>query len=139
VPADTNERGRAFAALIKDARRSRGLTQEQVFETGVVSKATIIRWESGKAERPDPDQVRALCRFLGVDPAEAAIALGYLTREELSPPEQRGYAGNPAIMRAIEALEDPLIPRAEKEQWVEYLEFLRGKARRGDADRRATG
>lgn len=138
VPNETNERGSAFAALIRDKRLHLGLTQEDVFSTGVISKSTLVRWETGRAERPDPDQVRDLCVFLRIDPAEAAIALGYLRREDVTPRDQeRGR--DPAIMRAIEALEDPNIPSSEKEQWLAYLEYLRAKARRDGAGSQATG
>lgn len=138
VPNDASERGAAFAALIREARHRAGLTQEDIFGSGVVSKSTLVRWESGRAERPDPDQVRELCQFLHIDPTEAAIALGYLTREDVRPPAGEAIR-DPAVLRAIEALEDPRLSGAEKERWVEYLEYLRDRARRGDDPRRATG
>jgi transcriptional regulator with XRE-family HTH domain len=139
VPNDAGERGTAFANLIREARRRLGLTQEQVIDGSGVSKTTLIRWEGGKAERPDPDQVRELCRFLGVDPAEAAIALGYLKREDLAPVEVQGRALDPAILEVIDTLEDPNVSEAAKVEWLKYLRFLREQSRRTGGGGRQAG
>lgn len=75
-------RGAVFAKLITDARRAAGLTQEATIARCGVAKTTLIRWETGKAERPNPDQVRTLCLALNVPPLAAAIALGFVTTVE---------------------------------------------------------
>lgn len=124
------ERGREFAKLIRDARLRRSWTQDQLVADSGVSKSTIVRWENGRAERPDPDQVQAICRSLGVNPVLAAKALGYLTEADLAPSEQ-GQTLNPNILQVIETLEDPSVPDAEKEQWIRYLLYLRDQSRRG--------
>jgi transcriptional regulator with XRE-family HTH domain len=131
VANDENDRGHAFAKLIRDARKAREMTQEQVIEGSGVSKTTLIRWESGRAERPDPEQVRMLCRFLGIDPRQAAVALGYLTAEDLGPPEVADRKLDPSILEVIQVLEDPSVPEAEKQQWIKYLLYLREQSRRG--------
>jgi transcriptional regulator with XRE-family HTH domain len=71
-----------FAALIKTAREKAGLTQSEFAERANLSRPTIARWESGKAERPDPHQVRAACEAFDISPTRAAVALGYLPPEE---------------------------------------------------------
>lgn len=83
-------RGAAFAALVVNARRDRGLTQDElIFRArglgAPVSRATVTRWEAGKAERPDPDAVRAVCAVLQIEPTRALLALGYLTDADLAP------------------------------------------------------
>lgn len=131
VPNDVPERGRNFANLIREARRNKGMTQQQVIDGTGMSKTTIIRWESGNAERPDPDQVRTVCAFLDIDPRRAAVALGYLSPDELGSPDVAGRTLDPAILEVIEALEDPNVSSAEKQQWIDYLRFLRQRSQPG--------
>jgi transcriptional regulator with XRE-family HTH domain len=78
--------GRRFATLIKDARKAKGLTQDDLSAASGVTRQTIIRYESGEASAPRSDQVRAVCSALGIDPRDATIALGFVTREELGFP-----------------------------------------------------
>lgn len=138
VPHDASERGAAFAKLIRDARRRAGLTQREVIEGSGISKTTYIRWEGGYAERPDPDQVRQMCQFLRIDPRQAAVALGYLKPEDITPGSESGRKLDPAILEVIEALEDPQLSDAEKREWIRYLRFLRQQAQPANGgDRRA--
>lgn len=127
VMANEADRGRAFADLIRNARKDKGWTQDVLVAESGVTKSTLVRWESGRAERPDPDQVKTLCRTLGLDPRLAAIALGYLDESDLNAPPPRRI--DPAILEVIEALEDPTVPTAKKEEWVEYLRYLRQRSR----------
>lgn len=99
-PRDTayESGGERLARLLKSARDARGWTQEQVADAArdilrqqgmddpSLGRQTYIRYESGTATRPAPQQLRAVCLALGVDPREAAIALGYLTREDVEAP-----------------------------------------------------
>lgn len=75
--------GEVFAATLRGARLRANLTQGQAAERCGVTRTTIVRWESGRAERPDPDALRALCAALDLDLARAVIALGYLTADDL--------------------------------------------------------
>jgi len=135
-----DDRGQAFAALMRDARKRAGLTQRQVIEqSGVIAKTTLVRWESGDAERPDPDQVRALCRFYGINPGLAAIALGYLEPADLEVDLKPGRKLDPAILEVISALEDPRLSDARKREWVEYLMYLRQQSRPGGDPSRSAG
>lgn len=126
-----DERGERFAQLIRNARRTAGVSQDDVAHHTGISRSQIIRWESGGASRPDPGYVRAVCTFLGIDPRDAAIALGYLSREE-------AYGASPRLLPAmveevIELLADPTVPDEQKNQWIDYLRFLVNKPRPSSA------
>lgn len=121
------DRGRKFADLIRDARAVRGWTQDQLVAESGVPKSTLVRWEGGRAERPDPDQVRALSRALGIDPRRAAVALGYLTQEELDRSDS-GALLDPQMLKVIRILEDPSVPAAAKREWVDYLVYLKDRS-----------
>jgi transcriptional regulator with XRE-family HTH domain len=132
-----NTRGEQFARLIRDGRARTGLSQDLLADQAGLNRSTIIRWESGDASRPDPDQVRSVCKILGIDPQQAAMALGYLRPEDLPPPG----AGRPLderILRVIEALEDPQVPESEKQEWVKYLMYLRRSAQPDGSDRQVS-
>lgn len=120
--------GDAYAHLMRDARIRKNLTQDELADLAGLNRSTVIRWESGRASRPDPQQVRAACRVLGVDPLRAAVALGYLAADDVGPPEPDRRI-DPRILEVIEMLEDPLLPPDEVERWVRYL---RQEARGGD-------
>lgn len=98
-PRDTADSGgERLARLLRNAREDRGWTQDQLVEAArdvmrqqgidapTLGRQTIVRYESGRAARPAPQELRAVCIALGVDPREAAIALGYLTREDVDQP-----------------------------------------------------
>ncbi len=111
--------GRAFATLIREARRAKGWTQEDLITQSGISRATILRWESGRVDFPRPDQVRAACQVLGIDPREVAVALGYVTRQEVDLPPPPQYTPTEAEILAI--LRDPSIPHEIKLDWRDYL------------------
>lgn len=123
VPASPSPRGDAFGALIRESRQRKGWTQDRLVEESGVSRATITRWEAGDARRPDPEQVRAVCAALGIDPRLAAVALGYLTKEDIAPSGPRARL-DPSIEEVIAILQDPNVPDATKADWVAYLKFL---------------
>ncbi len=126
VPSPEKARGERFANLIRDARNRIGLSQDELAERAGLNRSTVIRWESGDTTRPDPEQVRMVCRVLGLDPRKAAVALGFLTEEEIGPPAAR--PADPAIEEVLQVLESGQLPPAEVAQWIEYLKFLHVKA-----------
>lgn len=129
VPATQDSRGEQFARLIRDARLRKGISQDALAEATGINRSTVIRWEGGEAVRPEPDQVRAVCKYLGIDPRQAAIALGYLQPEDLvDAGAGDSQVIDPQILEVIEALEDPRLSAADKQAWVEYLRFLRSKS-----------
>lgn len=131
--------GSRFATLIKDARRRRGWTQERLAEESRVGRTTIIRWESGGTVNPVPEQVRAVCKALGIDPREVPIALGLVTREEfeLPPPEQ--VEPRPEMLDALIEEYQHAKSGREKERIADAIETLVAglRARRAEQERAA--
>ncbi|MBO3736594.1 helix-turn-helix domain-containing protein [Actinoplanes flavus] len=118
--------GERFAALIRRARKEAGVSQEDLSEATGISRSQLIRWESGKVERPEPEAVRAVCSALEIDPREAAVALGYLTHDEVFAP----FKPLPRkLQQILEVLEDPTLSKAEVDAWVSYLFYLHEKHR----------
>ena len=125
-----NDGAQTFANLIRTAREAKGWSQEQLEQaTGTggahVSVSTISRWERGQAGRPEPEHVRKVCKALGIDPRRAAVALGYLTEDEIGPP----LPLDPKVKAVLDMIEDPALPAAEREQWIGYLKYLYDRAR----------
>lgn len=129
VPTEPRSRGQEFAELIRTARTRAGLTQGELAEQTGLDRSTIIRWESGSVTRPEPDQVRAVSRRLGLPPHSAAIALGFLAPEDVES-VSADQALPPQIREVIAILEDPRISEADKNNWVDYLMFLREKVQK---------
>lgn len=121
-----------FAELIRTAREAKGWSQEQLERATAdgrgehVSVSTISRWERGQAGRPEPSHVRMVCRALGIDPRRAAVALGYLTQDEISGGDNRLSAD---LEEILAILADPAIPASAKEEWKRYLRFLQASSR----------
>jgi transcriptional regulator with XRE-family HTH domain len=115
-----SDRGRAFAALLLAARKRKGLRQEDVAERSGVSRRTLTRWEGGNAERTDADGVRAVCEVLGIDPTDAAIALGYV-----DPGPRPEPPPNPTLEEVIDMFLDDRVPDEVKWEAVRYLRYLR--------------
>lgn len=127
VPSKTNPRGENFANLIRNGRQAAGISQDALAEQAGLNRSTVIRWESGDASRPDPDQVRRVCQILHIDPRRAAISLGYLTQEEVDGVPRSTLA--PAVEEVLDILGDPTVPDTEKNEWIAYLRYLRDKRR----------
>lgn len=125
------ERGQAFARLLVTARKRRGWRQEDLVEKSGVSRRTLTRWEGGDASSVDSQKVRAVCLALGIDPREAAIALGYITEEEAGPIARHF---TPTIEEIIEMFEDPDVPEQVKFAGLQYLRYLRAQQDRPEPD-----
>ena len=138
VPTDPKSRGEEFGRLIRDGRLTLGISQEELARRAGIDRGTIIRWEAGGATRPDPDQVRGVCKELGVDPQRAAIALGYLSPDDVAKPDRGTRQLDPRILEVIDTLEDPRVPAEEKQAWVDYLRYLRQKSAPGSGHRNAS-
>ena len=59
------ENGITFAEKLKEARKSAGLTQEQLAEKLMVSRQAITKWESEKG-LPDIENLKQLSQVLGI-------------------------------------------------------------------------
>jgi transcriptional regulator with XRE-family HTH domain len=115
----------AFANLIKEGRRRRGWRQEDLVAASGVSRRTLTRWEGGDAERPDLDQVRAVCIALGIRPIDAAIALGLLNSDEIDQPPGPVRAADPIGDEIADVLQDTRVPAAAKEALLTLLRQFR--------------
>jgi transcriptional regulator with XRE-family HTH domain len=111
--------GRRFAALIREARALKGMSQGALEAASDVSRQTISRYESGAAVSPKALELRAVLAVLGVDPREAVVALGYVTREEMDLPPAAPPL-DPIVAEVQRYLNDGRLP-----DWV------RGNLRRG--------
>lgn len=117
--------GRRLATLIKGARLEREWTQEQLEDASGVSRQTIIRYESGKAAAPKPDELRRVCAALGLDLRDVVVALGYVTREELGLPPQPATV--PQILRDIaRTLNAPQIAETSKQSLLDMIGTVYG-------------
>lgn len=87
MPATTKRHLRtpriAFADLIHGARREAGLSQQALADAAGIDRATIIRWESGNASRPEGDVLRSVCQVLHLVYLEALMALGTIVVREV--------------------------------------------------------
>ncbi len=90
----TNAQGIAYGELIRDYRRKKGLSQEQLGEVANVKKNAVSAWEAGRS-RPDVATIPALCQmlempmnvFFGLEESDRSQV--FLDRfERLSPPNQ---------------------------------------------------
>jgi len=81
---DATAESTAFATFLKEARKARGVSVDDVAEHTSVTRATYFRWEGGEVASPNLRQVREVCVFLQVPPARAGIALGLLTPEDIT-------------------------------------------------------
>jgi len=116
----------SFADLISTGRRAKRWSQEDLERESGVSRSTLSRWERGLADRPEPEHVRAVCRVLGIDPRRAAVALGYLTAEEVESPARSLL--HPDIEEVLAMLEDPKLPADDRAKWIDYLKYLYQRA-----------
>lgn len=121
VPADRNALG-DLADLIRTARIGRGWTQDQLADAAEISRPTVQRYEQAKTTAPQPAQLRAIFRALGLDPRRIPVILGYVTADEMGLPPEPPRPALPADVEALAALlEDPDIPPAAKADLVEQL------------------
>ncbi len=116
-----------FGELIATARRARNWSQEDLERESGVSRGSISRWERGIADRPEPENVRAVCRALGIDPRRAAVALGYLTADEVDPSRL-----DPEVEEILQLL--PRMTPADRQTAVDYLRFLRDRQNKPEQD-----
>jgi len=117
--------GQRIAALIRTARHRRQWSQQRLSEEAGVDRQTIIRYESGRSQTPDPVQFRKVCKALGISSIDAAIALGFITREEVN----QSISLSPDLAEIVDVFTDPRIPASEKRYILEYLLWRRDRSR----------
>ncbi len=117
------ESRRQFAEAIVTARTQRNMTQDELADAADVPRSVILRWEDGDVNRPDPGQVRRVFRALRLDPREAPVLLGYVTRDEIGLPPQPPRVFSPTVEEVIDILEDPAVSDEEKHEWIAFLRY----------------
>jgi transcriptional regulator with XRE-family HTH domain len=112
--------GASFATLLRETRKLRGMTQDELIDRSGVSRSTILRWEKGTPGSINVEQVRQLCTTLDLDPREAVVALGFVTREEMElPPRPLGLPS--ALQHVMSLLNDKNIPESAKTKLLDHL------------------
>jgi len=91
-------------------RITRGHTQAQIAAKADVAESNVGRWMRGERGQPRPDNVIALARAFGQCPAEALIAAGWLTEQDLAgwTREGDGWARTPLLAYSYRELIDEL-------------------------------
>lgn len=117
--------GPSFAELITNGRLAKTWSQTDLQDQSGVSRSSISRYERGLTDTPEPEHVRALCAALNIDPRQAAVSLGYLTTDEIQPLKPLP----PKMKEVLDILEDPNITAEDKERWIDYLMYLKDRAR----------
>ena len=74
-----------MAQRIKQLRKEKGLTLEQVASIVGVGKSTVRKWETGMIANMKRDKIAALANALGTTPA---FLMGWEEKENLSPSEE---------------------------------------------------
>jgi transcriptional regulator with XRE-family HTH domain len=126
-----------FARVVREARRQRGMSQQELAEAAKVSEPTIQRWENGRTGTPDPENARRAFQALALDPRLIPVLLGYVTAEEMGLPPEAPRVFTPTVEEVIAILDDPSVPAAAKDEWVEFLRFRARPNDEGQERRRA--
>ncbi|WP_312647529.1 helix-turn-helix domain-containing protein [Aminipila sp.] len=85
---------------LKEARKKKGMTQDDVEQKTGINKKTISNWENG-VSRPDVDSISLLCKIYGIDPNDL------FEWDSVKEKQQEGYYLDPeAAAIAQEIYED---------------------------------
>ena len=101
-----------MAQRIKELRREKGLTLEQVADIVGVGKSTVRKWETGMIANMKRDKISSLAKALGTTPA---YLMGWKESEEdkkISPDELALTEGEKALiklLRRVPAAEQPIV------------------------------
>jgi transcriptional regulator with XRE-family HTH domain len=57
---------KTFGERVSDARKRKGLSQDQIAQAAGVSRSAIAQWETGRVENVDARALRGAARALGV-------------------------------------------------------------------------
>jgi transcriptional regulator with XRE-family HTH domain len=129
----------SFGEVIREARKQKRMSQQELADAAGVSEPTIQRWENGRTGTPDPENARRAFLALSLDPRLIPVILGYVTADEMGLPPEAPRVFAPTVERAIAILEDPTIPSAAKAEWVEFLQFRAQSVSANGKDERAAG
>lgn len=93
-----------IGAKIRQYRKEKGLTQEELAKEINVTKNRISNWEQG-INRPDADIIGNICRVLNVSPSDLLDV--HLTDDELSAHEKKvisAYRTKESLRQAVDIL-----------------------------------
>ena len=95
-----------MAQRIKELRKERGLTLEQVANIVGVGKSTVRKWETGMIANMKRDKIATLSKALGTTPA---YLMGWIEEEEQKKNDIQAdiileMRTNPDFMSAVETL-----------------------------------
>jgi transcriptional regulator with XRE-family HTH domain len=77
-------RGEGFANLVRGARQRLGWSQQTLAERSGLPEDLIRAWEDGALHATEPTSLlRSVLVTLDIEPADALVALGYLTPDDL--------------------------------------------------------
>lgn len=131
-----------WATMLRDARRDLGWTQDQLADAAGVTRTTILRWEGGQQEGK-PASLRAVAEALGIPPAVAFQAIGWLPPEADEKPTLQKLLEDPLNRRFWDGM--PSLPRSERINLLrEYIKMRELEAEqlaqiRDEHDRKAAG
>jgi len=81
---------RKLGGLIRDARRQRRLTQNEIAEALGLSREQVSAIERGRPKKPlDPDHINTLADILSLPVLDMVIAQGYAVRVPVIKDEQQ--------------------------------------------------
>lgn len=104
-----------MAQRIKDLRKEKGLTLEQVADIVGVGKSTVRKWETGMIANMKRDKIALLAKALGTTPAHL---MGWKeTEKEVSPSELSLTEGEKMMLE--------LFRRIPEDRQAAALELLR--------------
>ena len=102
-----------MAQRIKDLRKEKGLTLEQVADIVGVGKSTVRKWETGMIANMKRDKIASLAKALGTTPE---YLMGWERKEK--------YPSEPQLTE-VEKLALELFRRIPEDKQSEALDLLR--------------
>lgn len=124
----------SFGSLIREERRRRRWTQEDLAVAADVGVRSVVRWENGQT-RPDPEQLRAVVDALRIDHDVALTALGWRSADEDEQVEPAPFELNGPDEREIWAART-----LSADERVELITYLRARrTMREETQRPAAG
>jgi transcriptional regulator with XRE-family HTH domain len=99
-----------MAQRIKELRREKGLTLEQVADIVGVGKSTVRKWETGMIANMKRDKISSLAKALGTTPA---YLMGWQEDEEdkkISPDEEILTEGERDVLELFRAIPEDQQP-----------------------------
>ena len=84
-----------MAQRIKDLRKQKGLTLEQVADIVGVGKSTVRKWETGMIANMKRDKIASLAKALGTTPA---YLMGWKETEKETSPRELALTEGEALM-----------------------------------------